>query len=198
MKKNLQKNIFLFKEHLGMFKASNNYDIYDPKTKEIILHCREKNLNPVYKIVRLFLTDFKALTPFEIDIRGLDGKRIIKVKKGLSLILSKIEVFDENDKLIGLFKQKLFPNFYPKFEMFDEKEKLLSKLKGNLIGWNFEFLKDENTIATVTKKWSGIGKEMFTSADNYILEIKDAVDKADPLRLLIFAAVICIDMVFKE
>ena len=198
MEKNLQKNIFLFKEHLGMFKASNNYDIYDPKTKEIILHCREKNLNPVYKIIRLFLTDFKALTPFEIDIRGLDGKRIIKVKKGLSLILSKIEVFDENDKLIGLFKQKLFPNFYPKFEMFDEKENLVSMLKGNLIGWNFEFLKDENTIATVTKKWSGIGKEMFTSADNYILEIKDAVDKADPLRLLIFAAVISIDMVFKE
>lgn len=198
MEKNLQKNIFLFKEHLGMFKASNNYDIYDPKTKEIILHCREKNLNPVYKIVRLFLTDFKALTPFEIDIRGLDGKRIIKVKKGLSLILSKIEVFDENDKLIGLFKQKLFPNFYPKFEMFDEKENLVSMLKGNLIGWNFEFLKDENTIATVTKKWSGIGKEMFTSADNYILEIKDTVDKADPLRLLIFAAVISIDMVFKE
>ena len=198
MKKNLQKNIFLFKEHLGMFKASNNYDIYDPKTKEIILHCREKNLNPVYKIVRMFLTDFKAMTPFEIDIRGLDGKRIIKVKKGLSLILSKIEVFDENDKLIGLFKQKLFPNFYPKFEMFDEKENLVSILKGNLIGWNFEFLKDENTIATVTKKWSGIGKEMFTSADNYMLEIKDTVDKADPLRLLIFAAVICIDMVFKE
>lgn len=198
MKKNLQKNIFLFKEHLGMFKASNNYDIYDPKTKEIILHCREKNLNPVYKIVRLFLTDFKGLTPFEIDIRGLDGKRIIKVKKGLSLILSKIEVFDENDKLIGLFKQKLFPNFYPKFEMFDEKENLVSILKGNLIGWNFEFLKDENTIATVTKKWSGIGKEMFTSADNYMLEIKDTVDKADPLRQLIFAAVICIDMVFKE
>ena len=198
MKKNLQKNIFLFKEHLGMFKASNNYDIYDPKTKEIILNCREKNLNPVYKIVRLFLTDFKALTPFEIDIRGLDGKRIIKVKKGLSLILSKIEVFNENDKLIGLFKQKLFPNLGHNFEMFDEKENLVSKLKGNLIGWNFEFLKDENTIATVTKKWSGIGKEMFTSADNYILEIKDAVDKADPLRLLIFAAVISIDMVFKE
>ena len=198
MKENLQKNIFLFKEHLGMFKASNNYDVYDPKTKEIILHCREKNLNPMYKIVRMFLTDFKAMTPFEIDIIGLDGKRIIKVKKGLSLILSKIEVFDENDKLIGLFKQKLFPNLYPKFEMFDEKENLLSMLKGNLIGWNFEFLKDENTIAIVTKKWSGIGKEMFTSADNYILEIKDTVDKADPLRLLIFAAVICIDMVFKE
>ena len=197
MQKKLQENIFLFKEHLGLFKASNNYDIYDPQTKKIILHCREKNLHPLYKVVRMFLTDFKMMTPFEIEIRSLDNKKIISVKKGLSSILSKIEVFDENDKLIGLFKQKLFP-IGNNFEMFNEKGKLVSKLKGNLIGWNFKFLKGEKTVAKVTKKWSGIGKEMFTSADNYILEINDTVDKTDPLRLLIFAAVICIDMVLKE
>ena len=39
---------------------------------------------------------------------------------------------------------------------------------------------------------------MFTSADNYILEIKDKVEKDSPLRLLILAAVLCIDMVIKE
>ena len=197
MKKLLQKNTFLFKEHLGLLKASNNYDVYDPQTKEMILHCREKNLNPLYKIIRLLIRELKFLTPFEIEISGLDGKKIIKLKKGLSLLLSKIEVFDENDKLIGHFKQKLFP-VGNNFEMFDERGNLVSKLKGSLIGWNFKFLKDENTIATVTKKWSGIGKELFTSADNYILDIKDNVEKTGPLRLLIFGAVICIDMVLKE
>jgi uncharacterized protein YxjI len=197
MKKLLQKNTFLFKEHIGLLKASNNYDVYDPQTKEVILYCREKNLNPLYKIIRLLITELKSMTPFEIEISGLDGKRIIKVKKGLSLFLSKIEVFDENDKLIGLFKQKLFP-VGNNFEMFDEKGNLVSKLKGSLIGWNFKFVKDEKTIATVTKKWAGIGKELFTSADNYILDINDDVEKVSPLRLLIFGAVICIDMVLKE
>lgn len=197
MKKLLQKNTFLFKEHVGLFKASNNYDVYDPKTKEIILHCREKNLNPFYKIIRLLISELKSMTPFEIEISGLDGKKILKLKKGLSLVLSKIEVFDENDKLIGHFKQKLFP-VGNNFEMYDDKGNLVSKLKGSLIGWNFKFLKDENAIASVTKKWSGIGKELFTSADNYILDIKDDVEKTSPLRLLIFGAVICIDMVLKE
>ena len=197
MQKNLQENIFLFKEHLGLFKASNNYDIYDPQTNEIILHCREKNLHPLYKVVRMFLPDFKRMTPFEIEIRSLDEKKIIRVKKSLSLILAKIEVFNENDKLIGLFKQKLFP-LGNNFEMFNDKGELVSKLQGSIIGWNFKFLKGETTVAKVTKKWSGIGKEMFTSADNYVLEITDTVDKTDPLRLLIFAAVICIDMVLKE
>ena len=54
----LEKNLFLFKEHVGMFKASNNYDIYDPDSKKIILHCREKNLNFFFKIVRMFFNDF--------------------------------------------------------------------------------------------------------------------------------------------
>ena len=193
----LEKNLYLFKEHLGLIKAHNNYDIYDPESKEMILHCREKNLNFFYKIVRIFFKDYKRMTPFEIEIRGLTGKKILKVKKGVSLILSKIQVYDENDNIVGIFKQRLFP-FGNNFDMLDKSENLVCKLKGNFIGWNFKFLKGDSEVGLVTKKWAGIGKEMFTSADNYILEIKDKVEKDSPLRLLILAAVICIDMVVKE
>jgi len=193
----LEKNLYLFKEHLGLIKAHNNYDIFDPESKEMILHCREKNLNIFYKIVRIFLKDYKRMTPFEIEIKGLTGKKILKVKKGVSFILSKIQVYDENDNIVGIFKQRLFP-FGNYFDMLDKSENLVCKLKGNFIGWNFKFLKEDSEVGLVTKKWAGIGKEMFTSADNYILEIKDKVEKDSPLRLLILAAVICIDMVIKE
>ena len=53
-------------------------------------------------------------------------------------------------------------------------------------------------MASVTKKWAGLGKELFTSADNYVLEIADSVSADDPIRMLILAAVFCIDMVLKE
>ena len=43
-----------------------------------------------------------------------------------------------------------------------------------------------------------IGKELFTSADNYALEISDAVPADSAVRQLILAAVMCIDMVLKE
>ena len=193
----LEKNLYLFKEHLGLIKAHNNYDIFDPESKEMILHCREKNLNFFYKIVRIFLKDYKRMTPFEIEIKGLTGKKILKVKKGVSLFLSKIQVYDENDNIVGIFKQRFFP-FGNNFDMLDKSENLVCKLKGNFIGWNFKFLKGDSEVGLVTKKWAGIGKEMFTSADNYILEIKDKVEKDSPLRLLILAAVLCIDMVIKE
>ena len=50
----------------------------------------------------------------------------------------------------------------------------------------------------MTKKWSGIGKEMFTSADTYMLKISDIVEPDNPVRQLILGAVMCIDMILKE
>ncbi|MCK5761048.1 MAG: RNAase, partial [Candidatus Delongbacteria bacterium] len=59
-------------------------------------------------------------------------------------------------------------------------------------------MKDEMEFAHVSKKWAGLGKELFTSADNYMLDINENVQKDNPIRLLILAAVMCIDMVLKE
>ena len=71
--------------------------------------------------------------------------------------------------------------------------------KGNLIGWNFTFIDVQGKdLGQVTKKWAGIGKELFTTADNYILQIADDVPPDSSLRILIMAAVMCIDMVLKE
>jgi uncharacterized protein YxjI len=43
-----------------------------------------------------------------------------------------------------------------------------------------------------------LGKELFTSADNYMLTIADTVRADASERILIMAAVLCIDMVLKE
>jgi uncharacterized protein YxjI len=59
-------------------------------------------------------------------------------------------------------------------------------------------MKGEKELANVSKKWMGLGKELFTSADNYMLTIDGSVAPNDPARILIMAAVLCIDMVLKE
>jgi hypothetical protein len=53
-------------------------------------------------------------------------------------------------------------------------------------------------LAHVTKKWAGIGQELLTSADYYILSIVPSVTPDSNTRKLILAAVMCIDMVLKE
>lgn len=191
----LNQNLFFIKEHVGMFKAANNYDIYNPENQEMILSCREENLGFFTKLLRF--SEYKRMTPFHVEVKTVKGAKVLTVKRGVSIFVSTVEVFDEKDKLIGMFKQKLF-SIGGKFNVLDPQENILCKLKGKWTRWDFKFMKDDKELAHVSKKWAGLGKEMFTSADNYMLEINREVSKEDPLRILILAAVICIDLVLKE
>jgi len=192
----LNRNLYFVKEHVKIFKAANSFDVFDPETSELILQCREENLGFLTKMFRF--TDYKRTTPFDIDIKTPAGETILTVKRGVSFFLSTVEVFDERKQRIGMFKQKFF-SIGGKFEVLDASERPLCMLKGKWTSWDFKFVSnDGKEFATVTKKWNGLGKELFTSADNYILQISSQVPADNPLRMLIMAAVMCIDLVLKE
>jgi hypothetical protein len=62
----LQRNLFLVKEQIGLLKAANHYDIYDPETNQLVLNCREDKLGLITKLLRF--SDYKRMTPFHIEL----------------------------------------------------------------------------------------------------------------------------------
>ncbi len=191
----LTGNVYLVKEHVGAFKAANNYDIYDPETGDMIMLCREDRLGLFTRILRF--TEYKRYTPFDIRISTPYGRQIVRVTRGIAFLRSSVDVFDESGGRLGGFQQKLL-SIGGKFEVMDEHGRALCMLVGKWTGWNFRFEAGDRELAHVTKRWAGVGKELFTSADNYVLQISDESPPDSKLRQLILAAVICIDMVLKE
>lgn len=191
----LQRNLFFVKEHAGMFKAANEYDVLDPQSQQKLIDCREPNLGFFTKLLRF--TDYKRMTPFEVVLTAATGEKVLTVKRGVSLFASVVQVLDENDQLVGTFKQKLF-SFNAKFDVLDPAGAVVCTLKGNWRAWDFRFMQGETELAVVNKKWAGLGKELFTTADNYMLSIADTTPTDSSARILIMAAVMCIDMVLKE
>jgi len=191
----LRRNLYFIKEHVGVFKAANNFDIYDPQTNELILNCREDKLGFFTKMFRF--TDYKRMTPFCLEVKTPSGEKVLTVRRGISIFLSTVEVLDENDQVVGRFKQKFF-SIGGKFNVLDTSDQVISQLKGKWTSWEFKFENKGIEYAQVSKKWAGLGKELFTSADNYMLEIHNITGPNDPLRIMILAAVLSIDMVLKE
>lgn len=192
----LNNNLYLIKEHIGLFKAANNFDIYNPETSDIIMNCREENLGFFTKMFRF--TKYKMMTPFHVEITTDKGEPILSIKRGSSFFGFKpVSVYDEKGNEIGKLVRK-FRLGGAKLEILDSNSNNLCTLKGNLLGWDFKISKDEVELASISKKWAGIGKELFTSADNYILAINDSVSKDSELRPLIVSAVLCIDFLLKE
>lgn len=78
----LNADLFFVKEHVGIFKAANNFDIYDPQTQQMMMTCREDNLGFFTKLFRF--TDYKRMTPFEVKIKTVDGENVLTVKRGFT------------------------------------------------------------------------------------------------------------------
>ena len=195
MHESLNRNLFLVKEHVGAFKAANNYDIHDPETGEIIMLCREPNLGGFTKLLRF--TDWKRYTPFDIVVTTPEGEQLIRVTRGARFIRSTVTVLDHENRPLGYFRQKLL-SIGGAFDLLDADDQVRASLVGKWTSWDFRFMLGDEELAHVAKKWAGIGKELFTSADNYVLQISDDVPADTPVRQLIVAAVMCIDMVLKE
>jgi uncharacterized protein YxjI len=191
----LNRNLFFVKEHAGMFKASNSYDVLDPSNQQIILQCREERLGFFTKMLRF--TRYKKMTPFEVIIRTPEGQPVLCVKRGVNLFLSKVDVLDENGQRIGGFKQKMF-SLGGAFQVLGANDEPLCDLKGKILGWDFTFIANGQELGKVSKKWAGLGRELFTSADNYMLSISEAVPPDHTVRQMIVAAVMCIDLVLNE
>lgn len=191
----LSKNIFIVKEHVGILKAANNYDVFDAESGNLLLECREENLGFFTKLFRF--TKYKRYTPFNLEIKTPEGETLVVVKRGISLFLSKVEIFSGENELLGTLKQKLF-SIGGAFKVLGDNDQEICELKGKWTGWDFKFISGDYEFAHISKTWAGIGKELFTSADNYVLKISEDVPEDDSARKLILGAVMCIDMVLKE
>jgi uncharacterized protein YxjI len=191
----LRRNLFVVREHVGFFRAANNFDILDPETGEVILLCREEQLGWFTKLLRF--TDYKRYTPFNIEVQTPAGERILQVTRGVAILRSRVTVRNAQGEILGGFQQKLL-SIGGKFDVLDPDDIAVCTLQGKWTGWDFRFLSGDQELAHVTKKWAGLGQELFTSADNYVISISESVPPQAPVRELILAAVLCIDMVLKE
>lgn len=191
----LNKNTFFVKEHVGYFKAANAYDVLDPATGQIIGTVRETVPNFFIKLLKF--TKMKTSLPFTVDIFDDDGKKLMTLKRGFTLFRSSVNVLGVNDQKLGRYQQKLL-SLGGKFEILDSIDQPVAMLQGDWKGWNFTFKdKEGRELAKVTKKWAGLGKELFTSADNYAVDVNPHVTEQG-LKMLVLSAAFCVDMVLKE
>ena len=67
----------------------------------------------------------------------------------------------------------------------------------NWRAWNFSIQDISGTeLARITKTWEGLAKTMFTTADNYVLQIHRPLQ--EPLRSLVVASALSVDTALKQ
>lgn len=191
----LNHKTFFIKEHVAMMKLAGAYDIYDPETNNQIGIAKEEP-GGLVKYSRLLLS--KALLPNKVNVYDAEQNPVFSINKPFSLLRSKVSIHNKDGEYMGYFKSKIM-TLGGGFFVYDANENQVAEIKGDWKGWNFKF-NDANgrELGSVTKKWAGLGKELFTSADNYVIALDEATEHTPEICTLLLAAGLAIDTIYKE
>jgi uncharacterized protein YxjI len=192
----LDRKTYFIREHVGMLKLSDTYDILDPQTKTKIGQAREEI--PFWSILLRMLISRQKL-PTKVSVyEGSEEKPeqlVFSIHRGFTLLRSKVTVVDAHGNQIGYLRQKLL-TLGGAFSIFTPQDELVAVVKGDWKGWNFRFIQNDQELGMISRKWSGLGKELFTTADNYIIDLHGDPDPTT--NTLLLAAGLAVDTVYKE
>jgi hypothetical protein len=195
MKDALNGSRFLIREHSGLLKAAHDLDVLDPETEEVLLECREKKVGGLSKVLRF--CNYWSITPFDVRVNAVDGRPLLRVARGVPVFASRVRVYDGQGDLVGSFAQKLV-SFSGSCDVQDAQGGIVCRLRGGLTGQTFRFVAlDGVELARVMKQWSGFGPRLYRGADDYVLEIDDAVPGNSTIRQLILASGLCVNLALR-
>ena len=190
----LDRQTYVVKERVGFMKLANVYDLLDPETGQPIGIAKEEPPGPI-KYLRLLMNN--KWLPTVVNVYEREGAApTLSIHRGVALFRPKVHV-TAGGRELGYFKPK-FISLGPSFNIFDMQDREIGSVKGDWKGWNFQLLTPQGEeLGRVTKKWAGL-KELFTTADTYVIALSDSAAGRQDVAQLLLAAGLAIDTVFKE
>lgn len=186
-------NTYFIDENVNYFKFENCYKIFNEKGENI--GTINQKLTAGQKVLRLFMN--KANLPFLFEIRNSNNEIEASISRGWTFFLSKIIIKDAIGNKIGSVQQK-FKIIKPGFKIFNNMGMIIAEISGDWKAWNFVITDNSNVpIGSISKKWAGIAKEFFTTADKYNVNIDPNYSNKEN-KIVILSSAITIDMVLKE
>ena len=192
----LERDTYVVRERTHFLRSKHTFDILDAETGEE-LGVADERIHPLVSALRWFVS--KQLMPTAVEVREKpDDSLVFTVRRGAYLFRSKVEVLDSQAAPVGHFRSKVL-TVGGGFHIYDKDGRHFAEVKGNLLGFNYRFLTPDRAVelGTVAKKWGGLAKELFTSADTYVVHVNPELAGQPLAKMLVLAAALAIDMIYK-
>ena len=190
----LTEPILVVNQKAKLIELSNQYTVFDQHGSAIAA-VNQVGQSTARKVLRLVSSLDQFLTT-RLDITDSDGRVILRLTRPGKIVKSTVIVSDGNDIEIGRIIQQ---NAIGKinFALESGGQRLGTIKAENWRAWNFSITDAaDREIARVTKTWEGLAKTMFTTADNYVLQISERAP--EPLNSLVVASALSIDTALKQ
>lgn len=179
-------------EILTGWETRNRYEVSDANGRPV-LYVGETGGGVLDSLLR----NFWPFRDINLELMTLSGTLAMRVVRPWTFFFARVDVFAWDGRQMGRIQQR-FRLFGRRFDILSPEGALLATIDGPLFHpWTFHVQRMGSEIATIRKQWSGLGKELFTDADNFGVEFLGGhIDGR--LRQLVLAATLIVDLVYFE
>lgn len=186
--------VLVVNQKAKLIELSAQYGIFDAAGARLG-SVNQTGQSALKKVVRLVFDIDQYLT-HRYEVRDASGTLVLQLVRPRKILRSNILVSDGTGAEIGRISQE---NVIGKinFGLHIGGSRVGAIKAENWRAWNFR-IEDAagSEIARITKTWEGLAKTMFTTADNYVVQIHGTVQQ--PLLSLVVAAAVSIDTALKQ
>jgi uncharacterized protein YxjI len=191
----LTRDVLVINQKAKLIELTNEYRILDEAGNEIGV-IRQEGQSLARKALRAISSIDQFLT-HRLFVYDHAGGKVLEMVRPRKFMKSTVEVLDGAGQPVGkIVQQNVFGK--KRFDLMSSQGTSLGSINAeNWRAWDFAISDPGGTeVGRITKKWSGILREGFTTADSYLLQI--AAPVSPPLRLMMVASAAGVDLALKQ
>lgn len=186
--------VLVVNQKAKLIELTNEYKVMDQHGNQLG-SVAEVGQSALRKVVR-FISDWDQYFTHKLEIRDAQGQPVLRLTRPAKIFKSRVIVTRPDGEPVGELVQQ---NVFGKINFaINAGRTQIGAIKGeNWRAWNFAVVDQAGTeVARITKTWEGLAKTMFTTADNYVLQIHQQLP--EPLRSLVVATALTVDTALKQ
>ncbi|MGH9134767.1 MAG: phospholipid scramblase-related protein [Ilumatobacteraceae bacterium] len=186
--------ILVVNQKAKIIELNNQYSVFNQGGTQIAA-VKQVGQSAAKKVLRL-VSNLDQFMTHKLEITDASGTVVLRLTRPRKVIKSTVIVADGTDREIGrIVQEKMVGKIH--FGLESAGQRLGAIKAENWRAWNFRIEDaDGSEVARITKTWEGLAKTMFTTADNYVLQVHQRT--AEPLNSLIVASALSVDTALKQ
>lgn len=186
--------VLVVNQKAKLIELTNEYKVMDQNGNALgsVVQVGQSALK---KILR-FVASIDQFLTHKLEIRDAYGQPVLLLTRPRKIFKSRVIVERPGGQPVGeIVQQNVFGKI--NFAINANGQKVGAIKAENWRAWNFAIVDHaDNEVARITKTWEGLAKTLFTTADNYVLQIHYQLP--EPLLSLVVATALTVDTALKQ
>jgi uncharacterized protein YxjI len=189
----LEQPVLVVSQKTKLIELTNEYAVFDGNGQQLgaVVQVGQSTLRKAFRL----LSEFDQFLTHRLEVRDAAGV-VLVLTRPAKLVRSRVQVARPDGFPVGEIVQA---NAFGKirFDLVVGGQLVGAIQAENWRAWDFAISDGSGReVARITKTWEGLARTMFTTADNYVVQVHQRLE--EPLASLVLASALTVDTALKQ